>query len=162
MPNVYCCVATCNSSTYQLSRWRQKICPVHHCNQGSDQCVCPLPFQLFPFPSQEDARTVWTKFVNRKAHGHAWKAWQPNKCSRICSKHFVDGRPSEENPNPTLNAGYEVKQSTGSTRKRTAAKRTTLTSTVPSKQSCSTPTCTDIGSCRFRRNLKHTEFCGHG
>ncbi|XP_046336504.2 uncharacterized protein LOC124118438 [Haliotis rufescens] len=32
--------------------------------------------------------------------------WSPKKDSRVCSLHFVDGRPTPENPYPSLNLGY--------------------------------------------------------
>ena len=35
------------------------------------------------------------------------KLWSPSKDSRICSKHFIDGEPTVQNPHPTLELGYE-------------------------------------------------------
>jgi len=34
-------------------------------------------------------------------------AWMPGESDLVCSLHFVDGKPSLENPNPTLNLGYQ-------------------------------------------------------
>ena len=34
-------------------------------------------------------------------------AWLPGESDLVCSLHFVDGRPSLQNPNPTLDLGYE-------------------------------------------------------
>ena len=36
------------------------------------------------------------------------KLWDPTKDSRICSVHFVDGRPTAENPFPTEKLGYDA------------------------------------------------------
>ena len=37
------------------------------------------------------------------------KIWNPNLDSRVCSEHFVDLGPSENNPYPALKLGYAVK-----------------------------------------------------
>ena len=36
------------------------------------------------------------------------KLWDPTKDSRVCSVHFVDGRPTAENPFPTKKLGYDA------------------------------------------------------
>ncbi|XP_048245576.1 uncharacterized protein LOC125376957 [Haliotis rufescens] len=36
----------------------------------------------------------------------AGQLWSPKKDSRVCSLHFVDGRPTKENPYPSLNPGF--------------------------------------------------------
>ena len=52
------------------------------------------------------------------------KLWEPSKDARICSRHFVDGYSSEQNPYPSINLGYDCKRRldiispVGSTRKR--------------------------------------------
>ena len=33
--------------------------------------------------------------------------WIPGGSGLVCSLHFVDGKPSLQNPNPTLNFGYQ-------------------------------------------------------
>ena len=33
--------------------------------------------------------------------------WKPCSSDRVCSEHFVDGIPIEQNPNPTLKLGYK-------------------------------------------------------
>ena len=33
--------------------------------------------------------------------------WIPGGSGLVCSLHFVDGKPSLQNPNPTLNLGYQ-------------------------------------------------------
>ncbi|XP_033741819.1 uncharacterized protein LOC117328399 [Pecten maximus] len=51
---------------------------------------------------------LWTKAVNRRNPRNPTKIWEPNTDSRICSSHFENGFPSEENPIPTLLLGYET------------------------------------------------------
>ena len=66
-------------------------------------------FRLFPFPTEKKnpvARDVWKKLINRTV-GSTVKLWDPSKDSRICSLHFVDGKPTTENPYPSLSLGYE-------------------------------------------------------
>ena len=43
--------------------------------------------------------------MNRKDPNNDKKVWQANKNSRVCSSHFVDMKPTEANPYPTLNLG---------------------------------------------------------
>lgn len=111
MPNVYCCVIGCSSSTYQLNKWTQTYCELHGCFNGTDRCTCAAPFRLFPFPSDDSARNQWLIFVNRKDSQHQWKRWNANKYSRLCSRHFIDGCPTDIHPHPTLNPGYKTSKS---------------------------------------------------
>ena len=106
-----CAVTDCGNSTYNLERWKAKPCKLHGCKFGELLCSCPQPFTLYPFPSGKQnlaMRKKWTKMVNRTALSTG-KNWEPEKYSRICSKHFVDGMPTKENPVPTLLMGYDVK-----------------------------------------------------
>ena len=85
----------------------KQVCPTHQCNQGSGVCNRPPPFILYPFPAKmkgNERRRRWVKAVNRKGENGA--NWEPNDNARICSNHFVDGRPIETNPDPTMNLGY--------------------------------------------------------
>ena len=38
------------------------------------------------------------------------KLWSPSKDSRVCSKHFIGGKPPPEEPNPTINLGYDARE----------------------------------------------------
>ena len=103
-----CCVKDCNSSGYQLKKWKQQFCDIHECNLGTSRCICPPPFTLIPFPTERSdpqGRAVWIKNVNRQAGN---KIWIPSEDSRVCSKHFVDKVPSLSHPYPTINLGYEL------------------------------------------------------
>ena len=44
--------------------------------------------------------------------------WSPKKQSRICSRHFVDNKPTEENPHPSLHLGYNSYNSTVNSRRQ--------------------------------------------
>lgn len=81
---------------------------MHNCYFDTDRCICEPPFKLLPFPKNCQTREEWTKFVNRRDQNHPWKKWQPNKASRICSKHFEGGKPTDIKPYPTLLAGTHL------------------------------------------------------
>eukprot|EP00794_Sanderia_malayensis_P004123 gene4123-4677_t len=98
-----CAFVHCSKSTYQLKKWQRTVCGSHSI-QHSD-CPCPPPFALFPFPTElanPENRIEWTKAVNRK-DPVTGKNWQASEDSRICSSHFVDGKPTELYPNPSIN-----------------------------------------------------------
>ena len=72
-------------------------------------------FRLFPFPTKKKnptARDSWRKIINRNVDLKGCKLWEPSKDSRVCSKHFIDGEPSNENPYPTRNLGYDATKRT--------------------------------------------------
>lgn len=99
-----CAFAHCSSSTYHLQKWKLNECDVHR-GIKHEQCDCKPPFVLFPFPtaiSDAETRRDWIRAVNRK-DAKTGKNWQPNFDSRVCSYHFVDGKPSEAHPSPSIN-----------------------------------------------------------
>ena len=68
---------------------------------------CEPPFKLIPFPSEAKnpvRRKQWILNVNRQ-DVKTGELWTPSGNGRICSNHFVDGKPTEANPNPTLFMG---------------------------------------------------------
>lgn len=93
-----CAFPCCSNSTYTINRWRKSDCEVHVGLLKQD-CQCSPPFILYPFPQDIDTRREWVKLVNRK-DPKTGKNWQPNADSRVCSKHFVDGKPTTLNPSP--------------------------------------------------------------
>lgn len=106
-----CCIKDCSNSGYKLSKWKTGWCDLHECNLGTARCICPPPFTLFPFPTERknpDGRAVWIRNVNRVAADGKSK-WMPTENSRICSEHFVDNEPTQSNPYPTINLGYNTK-----------------------------------------------------
>ena len=121
MPKVTCSVFGCYSSVHQLNKWKNEFCSIHQCHQGRGQCTCPAPFQLYPFPtsSHQTDRGMWINNINwiesvtrivkqivggevvtvKHIKGHKWV---PSSYDRVCSKHFIEGKPTKENPYPVL------------------------------------------------------------
>ena len=121
-----CAVFGCGNSGARLKKWMSIPCSVHECNQGTSQCDCAPPFTLFPFPTQlhdSERRQQWIKLVNRK--DEKGRNWQPKSDSRICSIHFPEGRPTIQNPNPTINLGYTSVANSKKERKRPLVRETT-------------------------------------
>ena len=54
---------------------------------------------FFPLPSAKKYPILRRKWLQKIRRG---TKWSPSKYTRICSQHFVDGKPTEENPLPTL------------------------------------------------------------
>ena len=84
------------------------MCEVHNSFRGKTPCVCEPPFKLFPFPTikkNSDARKRWIKLLKRQ--DLRGKPWEPKPSSRVCSAHFVSGKPTYENPDPVLKLGYQ-------------------------------------------------------
>ncbi|KAH3882548.1 uncharacterized protein LOC127831775 [Dreissena polymorpha] len=70
-------------------------------------CKCDPPFRLFAFPTKIRAsveRGKWKQLIGGR-NGN--KLWSPSKDSRLCCSHFVDWKPTKDNPNPTVNLGYD-------------------------------------------------------
>ena len=100
-----CSVVGCGNSGTRIKKWMMQLCPTHQCNQGA--CNCPPPFIMFTFPTKmrdNERRRRWIKAVNR--NGENGKNWEPNDNACVCSNHFSDGRPTDQNPDPTMNLGY--------------------------------------------------------
>ena len=53
-----------------------------------------------------EERLQWRKLINRQEDQHCGKLWEPRKQSRVCSKHFLNGKPTEAYPYPIENLGY--------------------------------------------------------
>ena len=87
-----------------MCKWYNKVYLQH--NVLNECCVCSALFQLHCFPTKPKDplnREKWIRLINRSKHT---KLWSPKKGSRVCSLHFIDGMPTEENPYPTKNLGY--------------------------------------------------------
>ena len=105
-----CVVIGCPNSGQRLGKWAAPTCELHGCNNGSSMCDCQPPFKLFPFPTEKknpERRLQWAKNISRSSLNGT--LWMPNKDSRVCNLHFVDGEPTAENPDPTLQLGHNKK-----------------------------------------------------
>jgi len=89
-----CAVKNCHNGEYKLQKFRKS-------NPGQLD-----PFALYTFPRKsEQQRHDWCVLINRK--DELGNLWTPKQHSRVCSLHFKDGQPTEQNPNPTLHLGYK-------------------------------------------------------
>eukprot|EP00112_Aurelia_sp_Birch-Aquarium-sp1_P013366 Seg2834.5 transcript_id=Seg2834.5/GoldUCD/mRNA.D3Y31 product="hypothetical protein" pseudo=true protein_id=Seg2834.5/GoldUCD/D3Y31 len=107
MVNGNCAVVGCSSSRYNIKKWEKQDCE-EHSGQKKKDCTCTPPFSLHWFPSilkDSEKRKGWIRLINRATKRGA--DWTPGQSDMVCSKHFVDGKPTPENPMPTLNLGYE-------------------------------------------------------
>ncbi|XP_077863548.1 uncharacterized protein LOC144347594 [Saccoglossus kowalevskii] len=104
MPTCTCAVIGCTNNTHRIRAWKRQHCEKHGCNYGMGRCICDPPFQLYTFPSKEKCPDTWTSWINCiNQNDTSRQTWTPNLYSRVCSDHFVDSKPTEANPNPTLN-----------------------------------------------------------
>ena len=104
-----CVVVGCPNSGKRLNKWAKQTCTVHACLNGTHTCDCEPPFKLFPFPTEKkdsEGRRRWTENIKREIR--KGKVWTPKNSSRVCSVHFKDGRPTNENPDPTEDLGYNL------------------------------------------------------
>lgn len=95
----HCAVTGCSNGSYRLKKWKNE-----HKEAGLQ-----APFTLHAFPTEKKAperRKIWIQNINRLEPGSKTKLFTPSKDSRICSYHFIDGKPTNENPDPTEGLGY--------------------------------------------------------
>ncbi|XP_049271385.1 THAP domain-containing protein 11-like [Rhipicephalus sanguineus] len=59
-------------------------------------------FSLYRFPSSPELQKKWVASVNRKN-------FRVSPSSRLCSRHFVGGKKTDENNVPMLHLGYQRK-----------------------------------------------------
>ncbi len=75
---------------------------------GTGDCNCLPPFILYPFPTEKrdpQGRRKWIQLINRKDE-KTGKNWIPKRFSRVCSRHFRDGKPTITCPYPSLHLDY--------------------------------------------------------
>ena len=87
----HCVVKDCSNGSYRLNKWKKEICLEHNCRY--DECTCPPPFKLYPFPTVKkniEKRKLWIKLINRLQTGSKSKLFEPTKDSTVCSNHFVE------------------------------------------------------------------------
>ena len=84
----HCCAPDCNSDTRKFH------------NLEKYPWMSGVTFHSFPHKTREaKARKLWIEKVRR---GGAGDSFVVTKYTRICSMHFFDGKPTIENPFPTL------------------------------------------------------------
>jgi len=107
MPKVNCAVVGCANNTYHLNKWKNETCDKHNARKG--ECQCDRPFQLYCFPSilrNNEHRQRWINAMKRENINKT--LWMPKDSDRVCSLHFLDGVPTNANPDPTLYLGYDA------------------------------------------------------
>ena len=68
-------------------------------------------YKLYCFPSQlrnGDKRKRWVAALRRVNKDKS--DWKPCNNDRVCSEHFVDGEPTNANPDPSIHMGYDLPQ----------------------------------------------------
>lgn len=63
---------------------------------------------MFNFPTARadpESRRRWICVINRADLNKPYKLKEPGISNRVCSEHFVDGRPTKEHPDPELKLG---------------------------------------------------------
>jgi hypothetical protein len=111
----HCAVVGCSNGDYALAKWKNSVCEKHMSKYSTEPCNCLPPFELYNFPTKKknpDGRKKWIQLLNRsaKSASASCKMWSPTKGSRVCSEHFIDGVPSQENLFPSEKLGYDSKK----------------------------------------------------
>jgi hypothetical protein len=95
MPTTSCAVVGCKHNKAQLRKYEKEMRPAH--------------YDLVTFPLDDEGRKRWEKLVNRKEKKDGKEVpWTRKAYSRICSKHFIDGIPTAQHPDPVLHMGYTI------------------------------------------------------
>lgn len=96
---------------------RQSCCVVGCTNSYANSSE--IHFYRFPsrrFPHQHERRETWIELV-RRGRVDGTGVWEPKPHSRICSRHFIGNRKSEESNSPSYNPSIftpvKVQESTG-------------------------------------------------
>lgn len=93
----YCAVRGCNNSWRLLNVWSEGEC-FDHRPSTRRQCGCAPPYALYEKPKTDVESRKWLAALKLK---------NPPKRLFVCSYHFIDKKPTEENPFPELWLGYE-------------------------------------------------------
>ncbi|XP_026126358.1 uncharacterized protein LOC113107823 [Carassius auratus] len=93
----YCAVRGCNNSWRLLNVWSEGEC-FDHQPSTRRQCRCATLYALYEKPKTDVESRKWLAALKLK---------NPPKRLFVCSYHFIDKKPTEENPFPELWLGYE-------------------------------------------------------
>ena len=116
MPSYHCLAVGCTSST---KKWKQP-----------DKYSWMHDVDFFAFPKAVGERRIWWRLLRRGGTNDRLTFEKLNRYHRVCSAHFVDGKPTLQNPYPTL---YEYNAFKGMKSPRTP------TRVVPSPAPAITP-----------------------
>ncbi|XP_051515445.1 zinc finger Y-chromosomal protein 2-like isoform X2 [Myxocyprinus asiaticus] len=92
-----CAVHGCTHNRVKLNLWLKQECCVHRPKTKAD-CSCQRWYSFHRLPKEDEAKRAWLTNLNLK---------KPPKTLYVCSFHFVDKKPTQDNPYPTLFLGYE-------------------------------------------------------
>ncbi|KAL1467560.1 hypothetical protein MTO96_042084 [Rhipicephalus appendiculatus] len=95
-----CAVVACKNCDGDIRLWKTSVCETH-APLLHQHCPCPSPFSMHRIPQGERNKVIrqcWLDNLQREN-------FYPDTSARVCSIHFVDGRPTEDNPYPTLHLG---------------------------------------------------------
>ena len=97
----HCSVRGCTYNDKKLCELQNRLCFYHKPTALKD-CPCDPPYK-FHFPKNAEQRREWLLTLQLKC---------PPKKLYVCSYHFIDKQPTEQNPLPQLMVGYKrtVKQ----------------------------------------------------
>ncbi|KAK7463950.1 hypothetical protein BaRGS_00038062, partial [Batillaria attramentaria] len=95
---VRCSVHGCQCNHRKLNLLLEQPCFDHKPLRRQD-CSCDPPYRMHRMPDHDpELRRQWLAALNRK---------DPPRNVFVCSYHFVDRKPTKENPLPELNLGYQ-------------------------------------------------------
>ncbi|XP_069131769.1 histone-lysine N-methyltransferase SETDB1-B-like [Argopecten irradians] len=98
---VFCVVHDCINSSTVMKKKPDKYC-IEHKQLSRNICPCPISDPLYPFPQDENQRTLWMVKLQVTKDNF-------DKSLRVCARHFRDSKPTEENPYPELDIGIKLK-----------------------------------------------------
>lgn len=96
-----CAARGCTHNWSKLKNWMRSEC-FDHKPKTRKECPCPQWYRFHRLPTDYEARENWLKNLRLR---------KPPKALYVCSFHFVDKKPTDENPYPTLFLGSEDPQS---------------------------------------------------
>ena len=93
-----CAARGCHYNSTKLNNWRKEECLIHK-PRTKAECPCEQWYDFHRIPKDKDAKKMWLRNLNLK---------RIPKVVHVCSFHFVDKKPTRENPYPTLHLGPPV------------------------------------------------------
>ena len=116
-----CAVVGCKNSRKHLNEWLDREC-YNHKPATKRQCPCAPLFTFFRKPDSDLESRTWLKALNVK---------KPPRNVFVCSYHFVDKKPTKDNPFPELWLGYNR---TPQPKRRQLTQRTTASPQIKKRR----------------------------